>query len=165
MFKPGRLRALGAMSGTSLDGVDAAVIETDGHEVFAFGPTAFQPYTGAQQATLRAALGKWPEDDIAEATEIVETVHAQVLSRFDDVDVVGFHGQTLAHDPGGRGTNPTGDGALLAATLNQPLVWAYRSAHVDSGVHGAPRGRPDHIARAMARTPEAHLAFVLPAPV
>ena len=62
MRKDGALWALGTMSGTSLDGVDAAMIKTDGHAVFAFGPSAYRPYSPDEQDTLRAALGQWPGD-------------------------------------------------------------------------------------------------------
>ena len=66
--------ALGAMSGTSLDGVDAAMVLTDGHSVQEFGPHAYRPYTAAEQSVLRAALGKWPGDPgVQEAAEVVET--------------------------------------------------------------------------------------------
>lgn len=160
MLKAGRVRALGAMSGTSLDGVDAAIVDTDGHAVFGFGGTAFQPYTKAQQAVLHAALGKWPTDDVSEAAEIVETVHAQVLSRFTDVDLVGFHGQTLAHDPRGRGTHQAGDGALLAELLGKPVVWDFRSSDVEMGGEGAPLAPFYHFALAKWIAATAPLAFL-----
>ena len=57
MFDQGPVWALGAMSGTSLDGVDAAMVLTDGHRVVEFGPSAFRPYSAAEQAVLRAGLG------------------------------------------------------------------------------------------------------------
>jgi anhydro-N-acetylmuramic acid kinase len=80
----GPIWALGAMSGTSLDGVDAAMILTDGHRVLEFGPHAYRPYTPAEQAVLRAALGRWPgEPGVAAAAEVVETAHAELLSRFE----------------------------------------------------------------------------------
>ena len=50
------LRAIGLMSGTSLDGVDVALIETDGESIFAFGPTGYQPYDDGERALLRRAL-------------------------------------------------------------------------------------------------------------
>ena len=82
----------------------------------AFGPTAYRPYTAAERAILRAALGHWPgEPGVAAAAEVVETAHAELLARFTGAELVGFHGQTLAHDPAGRGTHQAGDGALLAA--------------------------------------------------
>lgn len=139
MRSGGAVWALGAMSGTSLDGVDAAMLLTDGERILEFGPTAFRPYTPAEQATIRAALGRWPGDDgVAAAAEVVEAAHAELLSRFSGVDLVGFHGQTLAHDPRGRGTHQAGDGALLARVLGLPVVWDFRSADVALGGQGAP---------------------------
>lgn len=131
--------ALGAMSGTSLDGVDAAMVLTDGHSISEFGPVAYRPYGAAEQAVIRAAFGRWPGDTgVAEAAEVVETAHAEVLARFSGVDVVGFHGQTLAHDPRGRGTHQAGNGALLAGVLGCPVVWDFRSNDVQMGGQGAP---------------------------
>lgn len=131
--------ALGAMSGTSLDGVDAAMLQTDGETVLEFGPHAFRPYTPDEQAALRAALGQWPGGpDVAAAAEVVENAHAELLSRFSGVDLVGFHGQTLAHDPAGRGTHQAGNGALLAQALGLPVIWDFRSSDVAMGGQGAP---------------------------
>ena len=148
MFKGKRLRALGAMSGTALDGVDAAVIETDGHAVFDFGPSAYRPYTAAEQAVLRAGLGQWDGPLVDAAAQVVETAHAALLATFADIDLIGFHGQTLAHDPGGRGTLQTGDGAWLAQTLHMPVVWDFRSADVRFGGQGAPLAPFYHFALA-----------------
>ena len=55
MLKGGAVWALGTMSGTSLDGVDAAMLLTDGERILDFGPTAFRPYSPTEQATIRAA--------------------------------------------------------------------------------------------------------------
>ena len=130
--------ALGAMSGTSMDGVDAALILTDGIDIFEFGDSGYRAFSDDEQARLRAALGQWPDDPgTAEAAEIVETAHAEALSRFSS-DLVGFHGQTLAHDPGGRGTHQAGDGALLAEVLQRPVAWDFRTADVELGGQGAP---------------------------
>jgi anhydro-N-acetylmuramic acid kinase len=139
MLKSGPLWALGTMSGTSLDGVDAAMVQTDGHVIDAFGPHAYRAYTPDEQLTLRAALGHWPEEpSVQAAAELVEMAHAEVLARFHGVDLVGFHGQTLAHDPGGRGTHQTGNGALLSEVLGVPVVWDFRSNDVAMGGQGAP---------------------------
>lgn len=135
----GLMRVLGTMSGTSLDGVDAAVLVTDGERIEGFGETAYRPYSEAERAVLRAGLGAWPGDPAAEAAaEVVETATAEVLARFSPVDLVGFHGQTLAHDPGGRGTHQAGSGAVLSAALGLPVVWDFRSADVRLGGQGAP---------------------------
>ena len=131
--------ALGAMSGTSLDGVDAAMVLTDGVQVLEFGPSAYRPYSTDEREVIRRAFGLWPGDPaVAEAGDVVEAAHLELLGRFQGVDVVGFHGQTLAHDPGGRGTHQVGDGALLAQALGLPLVWDFRSNDVAMGGQGAP---------------------------
>jgi len=157
----GPVRALGAMSGTSLDGVDAAVVETDGETVFRFGETAYRAYSEADRAVIRAALGRWPgEPGVAEAAEAVETAHAVVLSSFEGVDLVGFHGQTLAHEPRGRGTHQVGDGRVLAEVLGLPVAWDFRSADVGLGGEGAPLAPFFHFACARWIGAEAPLAFL-----
>lgn len=139
MRKDGPLWALGAMSGTSLDGVDAAMVKTDGVTIEGFGPSAYRPYGAEEQALLRAALGQWPGDRaVAAAAEVVETAHVELLSRFTGAEVLGFHGQTLAHDPAGRGTHQCGNGAVLAQVLDLPTVWDFRSSDVTLGGQGAP---------------------------
>jgi len=136
MLKDGPIWALGAMSGTSLDGVDAAMLRTDGRSIVEFGKTHYRAYSDQERAVLRSALGKW--DGVDDAAELIETAHAEVLSTFQGVDIVGFHGQTLAHDPRGKGTFQAGDGAILAEVLNTPVVWDFRSADVQMGGQGAP---------------------------
>ena len=109
MLKSGPIWALGAMSGTSLDGVDAAMLQTDGEAIFAFGESAYRPYSAAERTVISAAFGKWPDDDgVAAAAELVETAHAEVLDPLKGAELVGFHGQTLAHDPSGRGDRKSG---------------------------------------------------------
>ena len=131
--------ALGAMSGTSLDGVDAAMVLTDGTAVLEFGPHAYRPYSDGEREVIRAALGRWPGDaGVAEAAEVVELAHVELLSRFAGAEVIGFHGQTLAHDPAARGTHQTGNGGLLAESLGITTVWDFRSTDVEMGGQGAP---------------------------
>jgi anhydro-N-acetylmuramic acid kinase len=133
------VHALGAMSGTSLDGVDAAGVVTDGETIAAFGATAYRPYSAGERAVLRAALGRWPgEAGVAEAAAVVEAAHTDLLRRFGAVELVGFHGQTLAHDPAAGRTHQTGDGARLALTLGVPVIWDFRSADMAAGGQGAP---------------------------
>lgn len=131
--------ALGMMSGTSLDGVDAAMILTDGIRIFDFGPHAYRPYSDAERAVLRAALGRWPGGaGVAQAAAVVEAAHVELASRFSGAEVIGFHGQTLAHDPAHGRTHQAGDGALIARALRCPVVWDFRSADVALGGQGAP---------------------------
>ncbi len=161
MAKDGPLWALGAMSGTSLDGVDAAMVLTDGVTIEGFGPSAYRPYAPDEQDVLRAALGQWPGDpDVAAAAEVVENAHAEVLSRFTGAELLGFHGQTLAHDPAGRGTHQCGNGAVLAQVLNLPTVWDFRSCDVTMGGQGAPLAPFFHFACARHIGATEPLAFL-----
>jgi anhydro-N-acetylmuramic acid kinase len=160
MLGTGKVRALGTMSGTSLDGVDGAMIETDGEALFGFGESAYRPYTPEERDILRAALGKWQDDDVRAASRIVEDAHIDVLSRFEAGQIIGFHGQTLAHDPRGRGTHQIGDGARLADAMGVPVVWDFRSADVRLGGEGAPLAPFFHFACAKWIEAEAPLAFL-----
>jgi len=156
MLKGNPIWALGAMSGTSLDGVDAAMLRTDGERIFEFGETAYRDYSSQEQATLRAALGLWPGADTSAAQSAVHAAHIEVLSGFEGAELVGFHGQTLAHEPRGRGTHQIGDGAALADALGLPVVWDFRSADVELGGEGAPLAPFFHFACAKwieAKTP------------
>ncbi|MCL3883681.1 anhydro-N-acetylmuramic acid kinase [Marivita sp. GX14005] len=158
-MKSGPVRALGAMSGTSLDGVDAALVETDGVTITRFGATRYRPYREAEAAVLRGALGKWPQDDIAEAARIVLAAHVGALAGMEG-ELVGFHGQTLAHEPDGRGTHQAGDGDALAAALGLPVIWDFRSSDIEMGGQGAPLAPFFHWACAKWIGAEGPLAFL-----
>ncbi|SHE44408.1 anhydro-N-acetylmuramic acid kinase [Loktanella atrilutea] len=156
----GPIRALGAMSGTSLDGIDAAVLVTDGVTIEAFGESDYREYSDRERATLKAALGLWPEDDVAAAAKVVAHGHQALLGGFEGIDLVGFHGQTLAHYPDGRGTHQLGDGAALAQMLGWPVVWDFRSADVRLGGQGAPLAPFYHFALARWMQADAPLVFL-----
>ncbi|SFD72515.1 anhydro-N-acetylmuramic acid kinase [Sulfitobacter brevis] len=136
--KTGVVSALGAMSGTSLDGVDAAVVRTDGHDITGFGESRYRAYSEAERVVIAAGFGKWSGDAVTAAAAVVEAAHLEVLNGFDAVDLIGFHGQTLAHAPRMQGTLQVGDGAVLAEALGLPVVWDFRSADVELGGEGAP---------------------------
>lgn len=159
MLKSGPLWALGTMSGTSLDGVDAAMVLTDGERVLEFGETAYRPYSAAEREVIRAALGLWDGEAVTAAAEVVEAAHIEILSGFR-ADVVGFHGQTLAHDPRGRGTLQAGSGARLASALGVPMVWDFRSEDVRQGGQGAPLAPFFHHACALWAEEKLPLAFL-----
>jgi anhydro-N-acetylmuramic acid kinase len=155
------MRALGLMSGTSMDGVDAAVIETDGETIAGFGPSAFRPYAPDERAALRAGLGHWPGDPGLEPVEArVRAAHAEAVAGFDGLAVVGFHGQTLAHEPQGRGTHQIGRGDWLARDVRLPVVWDFRTADVASGGEGAPLVPFFHFALARRIGATAPVAFL-----
>lgn len=154
------LWALGAMSGTSLDGVDAAMIRTDGHSVFAFGKTAYRAYSNEERAVLRRALGQVTGPDVDAAAEVIEVAHAEVLARFEGAELVGFHGQTLFHRPDIGETVQVGNGQVLAEALNVPVVWDFRTADVKLGGEGAPLAPFFHFALAKSLKMSAPVVFV-----
>ncbi|GAA6202207.1 anhydro-N-acetylmuramic acid kinase [Aquicoccus sp. SU-CL01552] len=164
MNKAGRigapLRALGAMSGTSLDGVDAAVVDTDGRWILGFGETGYRAYSDEERAVLRAGLGQWAGPKAEAAGRVVDGAHAELLAGFEGVELVGFHGQTLAHEPRGRGTCQVGDGAALAEAIGVPVVWDFRSDDVAMGGEGAPLAPFFHFACAKWIGAQEPLCFV-----
>lgn len=137
-------RAVGLMSGTSLDGIDVALIETDGEAVVRPGPAHSHPYPDDLRARLRACLGG--RGDVRGVEHELTRHHADavrdLLADGDPmaaaVDVVGFHGQTILHDPGRRRTWQIGDGQLLADLTGLDVVDDFRSADVAAGGQGAP---------------------------
>ncbi len=154
-------RVLGLMSGTSMDGVDAAVLETDGEAILGFGPSAFLPFSAGERGVLRSGLGLWPEaPEVTEIEALSRAAHARAVAGFAGVDLVGYHGQTLAHDPKGRGTHQAGRGDLLAVEAGVPVVWDFRAADVASGGEGAPLVPFFHFACARFIGAEAPLAFL-----
>lgn len=156
-----KMRALGAMSGTSMDGVDAAEVMTDGETIHGFGTSGYRAYTPQERATIRAALGQWPgAAGVAEAARVVEAAHAELLATMPGAGPVGFHGQTLAHDPAHGRTHQTGDGAALAQALGRDVVWDFRSADIRAGGEGAPLAPAFHHACARWIQAEEPLAIL-----
>jgi anhydro-N-acetylmuramic acid kinase len=148
------LTALGLMSGTSLDGVDVAMIETDGKQVKSFGPSGYRAYSDRERTLLRAALTEavhLPQRDarpgiLREAEQAVTVAHAEAVAAFvannriafEDIDIVGFHGQTVLHRPERRLTVQIGDAAALAKAIHIPVMHDFRAADVAAGGQGAP---------------------------
>ena len=157
-LKAGPVWAAGAMSGTSLDGVDVAMLLTDGARIFDFGASDYQAYSPEERNILRAAMGRW--QGLEDAAAVVVARHAALLGQMTGAEVVGFHGQTTAHDPGGKGTCQIGDGRLLAHMLDCPVVWDFRSADVQMGGQGAPLAPFFHHACARWMNADEPLAFL-----
>jgi len=158
--KTGVARAVGAMSGTSLDGVDIAELVTDGTEIKGFGRSSYHAYTAEEQSVLRAALGLWSGAEVEAAAKVTDQAHQTALTGFSDADVIGFHGQTLAHAPRQQGTLQVGDGAALAVALNTPVVWDFRSDDVALGGEGAPLAPFFHFACAKYIDAQSPLCFL-----
>jgi anhydro-N-acetylmuramic acid kinase len=141
------LRALGLMSGTSVDGVDVALIETDGEQVASVGAFLTVPYADDARQQICGAFGADKPSDATRAAErAVTDAHVEAVKRWSHhsgtalgtLDVVGFHGQTITHRPERRFTWQIGDGARLAHALGVKVVSDLRTADVKAGGQGAP---------------------------
>ena len=162
------MTAIGLMSGTSLDGIDAAIIETDGDGVSAFGQTISIPYPPEFRETLRQLLGAHPGNysNIQGIVDELTVLHAKAVDDLlekagiapERIDVVGFHGQTLFHDPANRITCQIGNGGMLARMTGIRVVNDFRANDVACGGEGAPLAPAYHVA--LARNLERPVAFL-----
>jgi anhydro-N-acetylmuramic acid kinase len=148
------IAAIGLMSGTSHDGVDVALIETDGETIERFGPTGYRPYSEEERTLLRRATAAATNlagrtdrpGPLKTAEALVTEIHAEAVETFlaandlpaSEIAVVGFHGQTVAHDPSRKLTVQLGDGPGLARRLGIPVVCDFRAEDVAAGGEGAP---------------------------
>ena len=150
--------ALGLMSGTSLDGIDAALIRGDGRARVHPGPRLTVAYDAAFRARLRAVLGARDEGDpaVASVERALTLRHADAVRRLlaeadlkpGAVAVLGFHGHTILHEPEAGRTRQIGDGALLAAETGIDVVCDFRARDVAGGGQGAPLAPLYHAALA-----------------
>jgi len=166
--------AIGLMSGTSMDGIDLAVVETDGADVVRRGPSGFVPYEAAFRRRIEAALtdartivrrDERP-GDLADLEREITLRHARAVERFradfpqaaGRAELVGFHGQTVLHRPEKALTVQLGDGALLARETGLPVVYDMRAADMVHGGQGAPLVPVYHAALARS-LPAEHRRF------
>lgn len=151
--------ALGLMSGTSMDGIDLALLRTDGTRIMERPGGTMVPYGPPVRASLEAALQTAAQS--RSKTDVLDAVGAQItrlhadavtsfLSQHEGLapDVIGFHGHTVLHRPDEHLTWQIGDGALLAQMTGIPVVWDMRSNDVAQGGQGAPLACAYHQAMA-----------------
>lgn len=134
-------RAIGLMSGTSLDGaIDVAMIETDGRGYVKPLRYYEYPYDITVRDKVRACFGKKERDaETEEAEKLVTQLHIEAVKAFDEkVDIIGFHGQTITHDPDNGFTWQLGDGEALAKATGTDVIYDMRKKDVLSGGQGAP---------------------------
>lgn len=146
--------AIGLMSGTSLDGIDIALLTSNGEARIAFGASATYAYQSADKAVLRAALAAAPDwspdkpmpETIARAHDLVTECHIEAVQAFlaaqnmtaSDIELLGLHGQTILHAPAHARTVQIGDGTRLAKQTGIDVVADFRSADMKAGGQGAP---------------------------
>jgi anhydro-N-acetylmuramic acid kinase len=150
------LTAIGLMSGTSMDGIDAAVLKTDGERVESFGPSIFIPYETSFRSRLRSILGCYSSSNqkILSVTKDLTDNHIKVVQRIisennidpTTIDVIGFHGHTVFHKPEHGLTCQIGNGARMAKKTRIPVVCDFRSNDVAHGGQGAPLAPVFHAA-------------------
>ena len=144
----GSHRAIGLMSGTSMDGIDIAAVETDGVSLTWRGPAHTSAYPAALRDRLADAV-RHPDRPAAELQALendLTDAHAAAVEAFIPllpqdrraIDLVGFHGHTLFHRPDRQATRQLGDGQRLADRLALPVVFDFRSADMVAGGEGAP---------------------------
>lgn len=142
-------KAIGLMSGTSMDGIDVAYMETDGQDKVRCGGTATFPYRPEFRHKLKNIQGG--QGPVAEVETELTQLHAKAVSAFlakinrnpATIDVIGFHGHTIAHAPTGNPNAPgrtwqIGDGQSLAQQTGISVVAGLRYADVAAGGQGAP---------------------------
>lgn len=148
------LCAIGLMSGTSMDGIDLAMLRTDGENFVERGPAFFVPYEAGFRRRIEASLEQAKQiarrderpGDLAELEREITERHARAVAAFlasgakdrGRPDIVGFHGQTVLHRPHAGLTVQLGDGALLARLTGLPVVYDMRANDMAHGGQGAP---------------------------
>ncbi len=157
--QPGKLlRVIGLMSGTSMDGIDVAVMDTDGQDAVVRGKSATFPYAENLRSRLIEVSGRDPRQDQLDPSLARDVTDAQIEAirsfatlagvRLDEIDLIGFHGQTIFHDPKNHFTCQLSNGERMADALNIPVVSDFRAADVAAGGEGAPFAPLYHVALA-----------------
>jgi len=139
-------RAIGVISGTSMDGIDVALIDGDGETIAEFGPGATYPYPAEVAERLRAVVADpvLASGPLEELERDVTDAHVAAVEAFiadhaiARVALVGLHGQTVLHRPEQRYTRQLCDGARASRQLGLDVVCDFRSADVAAGGEGAP---------------------------
>jgi anhydro-N-acetylmuramic acid kinase len=169
------LTAIGLMSGTSLDGIDVALLVTDGETITKRGPALTVPYSDEHRELLRQAIRDAEKlqdrnarpGNLLKAEQDSTAQHAFALNSFFDrfnidqakIDVIGYHGQTVVHRPEIGLTLQLGDGPALAKAVGLPVVFDMRANDMVHGGQGAPLVPVYHRAL-MAALPQRPVALV-----
>ena len=144
-----KLKAIGLMSGTSIDGVDAALVETDGVDIFANNFSLSRHYNDTLKNAIRSLLGEKGTVDrerVRKIEVLLTMFHIQAVKdllieadeKIENIDVIGFHGHTIFHNPAYHITRQIGDATIMANELNVPVVSRFRNVDVKAGGEGAP---------------------------
>ena len=135
---------IGLMSGTSMDGIDAAFLKTDGRNLVDPGESITLPYAEKLRQQLAEVVSTGLYDKTVE--QQITAAHAEAITRLlektqrerNEIDLIGFHGHTIFHNPAQKQTLQIGDGELLAKLTGVDVVCDFRSNDVQHGGQGAP---------------------------
>ena len=144
-------KAIGLMSGTSMDGVDVSIIKSDGFDQIDLILDKYFEYDidlYNQLSTLRDKIKK-SEDlinyskELSDLERALTIFHAEKISKIAlkngiEIDLIGFHGQTIFHNPQIKITKQLGDGNLLSQLLKKSVIYDFRQADIDNNGQGAP---------------------------
>ncbi|MBC8304701.1 MAG: anhydro-N-acetylmuramic acid kinase [Pelagibacterales bacterium] len=138
------INALGLMSGTSLDGVDIALIKTDGNEEIILKYSKTYPYNQSLVDSIKTFINS--RKNIKKASLLITKFHAKSINSFiknynlnsNEIDIIGFHGQTIFHSPNQKWTWQMGDGKYLSSLVRIPVISNFRYRDICLGGQGAP---------------------------
>ena len=143
--------ALGLMSGTSMDGVDASIIESDGEREYSIKLDKYYEYSDDLRKKLLNLRDKvLIAEDLINHSKLIKSIereitlfHANIVNEILnisnlEVDIIGFHGQTIFHDPEKKITKQLGDGRLLSQLIKKKVVYNFRQNDLKNGGNGAP---------------------------
>lgn len=143
-----KLTALGLMSGTSGDGVDVAILTTDGEDYLQPHEACTYLYPKGLAHTLNQVLKNPSKYLINNLEQEITSFHIQVIENFfkqfkikhlcNKIDLIGFHGQTICHDPKNHLSIQLGDGKKLANHFFIPTINQFRQNDILAGGEGAP---------------------------
>lgn len=147
MGKRKTLTVIGMMSGTSFDGVDAAIVKTNGDTIQSLGKTYESSYSDSLRKKIRDLINK--KNSIRLLLDVEEEItreHARVVKELlkkaniksSDIDLIGFHGQAIYHNPLRKKTLIIGNPSLLSELTQISVVADFRSKDISRGGQGAP---------------------------
>ena len=143
--------ALGLMSGTSMDGIDASIISSNGVDDFEIIQNKYYKYDDKfvnKLSNLKSKINvledlKIHENDLKRLEREITTLHAKftndiLMNSKHKIDLVGFHGQTIYHNSYEKTSRQLGDGELLSQLIKKKVVYSFRENDLKSNGNGAP---------------------------
>lgn len=154
-----KYHSLGLMSGTSLDGIDASIIESDGDSIINIRKNAYFSYPKKFKLELKELIEKTTSreeiqknlknyNDIERKLTLFHAeISESIIQKYDfNIDLIGFHGQTIIHKPRDKYSIQMGDGRLLSQILKKKVIYQFRKNDIQNLGQGAPLASIYHYA-------------------